>query len=177
MPEMNHHHRKHLLIIRHGNCQKTLCKVHCYTNALYLYHQYFSQYTYGAVPDVQKHLLCLLWPTDYIREAGCFLRCHTVMWKSTLESCALHTYNKKTSCLQALQRNCYMSIFFTLLFLAKVSRIAMRWHGSWFHDMLSLSSFICFCRTCCFPHQQLCELQILSRLNEKAILWQKQPEK
>lgn len=63
------------------------------------------QLTYGAVPDVQKHLLSLLGPTDYIREAGSFLRCHTVMWESALESCTLHTYNKKTSSLQALQRN------------------------------------------------------------------------
>lgn len=112
MREMKHHHHKSkdLLMIWHSNHQNWLqdTLVQKWPTSLW---SILLQYTYGAVPDVQKHLLSLLWPTDYIREAGSFLRCHTVMWKSTLESCTLHTYNKKTSCLQALQWNCYRNVF------------------------------------------------------------------
>lgn len=82
---------------QHGNSQNVLHKFPT------LFPPTLSQQTYGAVPDVQKDLLSLLGPTDYIREAGSFLRGHTVVWKSALESCTLHTYNKKTRSLQALQ--------------------------------------------------------------------------
>lgn len=103
MPEMKPYclkKQKAYQLLRHGNCQKVFAR---YTSVL-LFLSILLQRTYGAVPDVQKHLLSLLWPTDYIRKAGSFLRCHTVVWKSTLESCTLHTYNKKTSCLQGQQK-------------------------------------------------------------------------
>lgn len=144
MPEMNHHHckRKHLLIIRHGNCQKLFARytatqmpytfiINTFYNTLTVrFLMYRNTFCVCCGPLIISGKQAASW--DVIRSCG------SLLWKAAPSTPTIKR--------QVVYKHCKGTttwvFFFTLLFLAKVSRIAMRWHGSWFHDMLSLSSFV-----------------------------------